>query len=172
MQPGFGFICQQHLEFMKWADAMYWVALSQLPAGKAEEDLGTSFQSLFGTLTHIYKAELLWFRRVQGDSYPKLADIEIPEHDGMLEHLWTGLHQAWLDWAAGVSEDGWSAMLKTRTMQGVEYQLPLWQVVLHVVNHGSYHRGQLATMLRQSGVVPPATDLVAFYRTRSGLINL
>ena len=43
--------------------------------------------------------------------------------------------------------------------------IPYWQVVLHLVNHGSYHRGQVATMLRQAGIKPPGTDLISYYRT-------
>jgi uncharacterized damage-inducible protein DinB len=47
--------------------------------------------------------------------------------------------------------------------------MPYWQMVFHLVNHGSYHRGQVATMLRQSGVTPPGTDLVTFYRDQRRL---
>ena len=46
---------------------------------------------------------------------------------------------------------------------------PFWQMAQHVVNHASYHRGQVVTMLRQLGVPPPKSlDMIAFYRTRGG----
>ena len=41
--------------------------------------------------------------------------------------------------------------------------LPAWQIVMHVVNHGTLHRGQIVGMLRQLGVKPPATDIVFYY---------
>ncbi len=43
--------------------------------------------------------------------------------------------------------------------------MPYWQIAMHVINHGSYHRGQFATMLRQAGMVPPGTDLLIYYRS-------
>lgn len=51
-----------------------------------------------------------------------------------------------------------------RTTKGEPYSHPLWQMMQHLINHGTYHRGQVTTMLRQLGVKPVATDLIAFYR--------
>ena len=51
-------------------------------------------------------------------------------------------------------------------LQGTESRVPYWQIVPHPVNHGSYHRGQVATMLRQSGIKPPGADLILFYKSR------
>jgi len=163
---GIGSLCITHLQFMKWADGIYFELLSQLPAGKAEEDAGVSFQSFSGTLQHIYKAELLWFRRVQNDLYPKITDITVPDHQGQWQEMWNGLHFAWTKWAESLGADEWEEIVHHRFGSGGEMQLPRWQVVMHLVNHGSYHRGQLASLLRQAGIRPPATDLAAFYRTR------
>jgi uncharacterized damage-inducible protein DinB len=155
-----------HLQFMKWADGIYFEMLSQLPAGKADEDAGISFQSYTGTLQHIYKAEIIWFRRMQNDVYPKLGDISVPDHLPEWQELWNGLHHAWIEWAKTLEEERWEEVILHRFSSGGEMQIPRWQVVLHLVNHGSYHRGQLASLLRQAGIRPPATDLAAFYRTR------
>jgi uncharacterized damage-inducible protein DinB len=163
---GLGSLCLTHLQFMKWADGIYFEVLGQLPAGKAEEDRGVSFQSFSGTLAHIYKAEVIWFRRMQGDVYPTLADIAVPDHVEQWHELWNGLHHAWIEWAKTCSDEVWEEMVTHRFGSGGEMQLPRWQVVTHLVNHGSYHRGQLASLLRQAGIKPPATDLAAFYRTR------
>ena len=160
-------VCQSHLEFMRWADEIYLRALSELPHGEANKDQGSSFQSMLGTLGHIYKGEVIWFKRVKLDPWAKLADIEVPEHIGMLEQVWAGLHDAWIEWAASVSAgEGWPEIVLHRNSQGTESKLPRWQIILHLVNHGSYHRGQIATMLRQSGITPPGTDLATFYRQR------
>ncbi len=163
---GIGSLCVSHLQFMKWADDIYFGLPAQFPAGKAEEDTGISFQSFTGTLQHIYKAELLWFRRVQNDLYPKIGDITIPDHIEQWQELWNGLHFAWIRWAETIEESGWEETVIHRTTSGSEMQLPRWQVIMHLVNHGSYHRGQLASLMRQAGLRPPSTDLIAFYRTR------
>jgi uncharacterized damage-inducible protein DinB len=166
MQLNAGALCQLQLEFMKWADDIMFAAISEVPPGQLDHDFGSSFKSLFGTLNHVYLAELVWLKRIQGNPGTKIADLEAPADLSALGQAWPELHRAWIDWSRSMSDENLRAPLIFRSMQGTEAQLPLWQIVLHVVNHGSYHRGQVATMLRQSGIKPPGTDLLAFYRTR------
>ena len=59
------------------------------------------------------------------------------------------------------------ALLKIRTTKGEPYSHPLSEMMLHLVNHGTYHRGQVTAMLRQLGAKPLATDLILFYRQGS-----
>ena len=54
-----------------------------------------------------------------------------------------------------------------KTTEGVPYASPAWQMLQHVVNHGTYHRGQIATMLRQLGNKSQSTDMIVFYRQRA-----
>ena len=166
MQPDIGSLCQLHLEFMKWADDTTFAALSQAPPDQVSQDRGSSFKSLFDTLNHVYLAELVWLRRVQGQRDAKIADLESPADLDALGRAWPELHQTWIDWSRSQSGDDLQKPLIFRNMKGAETQLPHWQLVLHLVNHGSYHRGQVATMLRQAGIKPPGTDLIAFYRSR------
>jgi uncharacterized damage-inducible protein DinB len=166
MQPDIGPVCQLHLEFMKWADDTMLAALSQVPPDELGQDRGNSFKSLFDTLSHVYRAELIWLKRVQGQPDAKLADVDSPADLNALGQAWPELHRTWIDWSRSLSSEDLQSPLVFRSMQGAESQLPLWQIVMHVVNHGSYHRGQVATMLRQSGIKPPGTDLMIFYRTR------
>jgi uncharacterized damage-inducible protein DinB len=165
MQPDIGAVCRSHLEFMKWADEIMLVALSQTPADRVSQDLGSSFQSMFGALNHVYLAEWLWLKRVRGEQDAQIADIESAPDLAALGLLWPALHQMWINWATALSTGDWPTLVTHRT-RGIQYQMPCWQIVLHLVNHGSYHRGQVASMLRQSGFTPPGTDLITFYRTR------
>lgn len=165
MQSDIGPACQLHLNFMKWADQTMLAALSQVPCDQVIEDLGNSFKSMLGTLSHVYLAEWVWIKRLRGDSTAKITDVEAPADLNALEQAWPALHQLWSDWSLSLSSEQWQTPLVLRSMQGTEFPLPYWQVVMHLVNHGSYHRGQVATMLRQSGIKPPGTDLVTFYRT-------
>jgi uncharacterized damage-inducible protein DinB len=165
MPAEIGPVCQSHLEFMRWADNTLLAALKEVPGDRVGHDLGSSFKSLFGTLNHVYLAELIWLRRVRGEPAARMADLPHPADLEELAQVWPGLHQTWIDWARSLSTEGWNQTLHFRTLQGIEAQLPLWQIAMHLVNHGSYHRGQLATMLRQSGMTPPGTDLLTFYRT-------
>ncbi len=126
------------------------------------------FSPLFAILNHIYRAEALWLRRVLGEPAAQLAHIE--EAAGMeeLRLRWPSANQGWIDWAARLTDDAaWSQMVPHRDSRGNSYQLPAWQIVMHVVNHGSYHRGQAIRLMREAGITPPATDLVLYYRTLS-----
>ena len=151
---------------MKWADDSMLAALSQASPDQIHQDRGSSFKSLFDTLNHVYLAELVWLTRVQGNPEAKLADLPAPADLKALAQAWPALHQTWIDWVGPLSTGDLQKTLTLRTAQGAEFPVPLWQIVLHMVNHGSYHRGQVATMLRQSGLKPPGTDLLTFYRTR------
>jgi uncharacterized damage-inducible protein DinB len=65
-------------------------------------------------------------------------------------------------------EEGIQRMIHYKTLAGVESQSLLWQMLQHVVNHATYHRGQVTNFLRQLGCAPPkGTDLIAFYRENS-----
>ncbi len=163
MQPEIGSVCQSHLEFMQWADQQLYTALSQTPADQISQDRGSSFKSLFDTLNHVYLAELVWISRIEGDPGTTIADLSAPADMAALGAAWSVLHTRWIDW--GKALDDWSKPMTIRNRSG-EFQLPYWKVVMHLMNHGSYHRGQLATMLRQAGVKPPATDLMVFYRSK------
>ena len=68
---------------------------------------------------------------------------------------------------ASRDEAGLSAVIDIRLLNGTPGATPFWQMLQHVVNHGSYHRGQVTTLLRQLGAAPPEPlDLIAFYRLR------
>lgn len=166
MESDIGSVCRAHLEFTEWADDIMLAALLQAPTDKVTADLGSSFKSLFDTLNHVYLAELVWFKRVNGDPGARLADLTVPSDPNALAQAWPGLHSQWLEWAAKRGAAEWNELCLSRSSNGVESRLPYWQILMHVVNHGSYHRGQFTTLLRQSGVAPPSTDLIAFYRKR------
>ena len=72
-------------------------------------------------------------------------------------------------WAEGLADKDWLREVSYRTMAGTPYVTPLWQIVLHVVNHGSHHRGQITNMLRQLGIKPANLDLIGFYRSMAVL---
>ena len=164
MQSDIGSVCQTNLEFMKWADEVMLAALLNVPADKASADTGSSFKSMLDTLNHVYLAELVWFKRIQGEP-KRLAELESPTDPPALAQAWAEMHRNWMDWAATMQPQDWLGPFTFRNNAGTESTMPYWQIAMHVINHGSYHRGQFATMLRQAGIVPPGTDLITYYRS-------
>ncbi|HXJ44548.1 MAG TPA: DinB family protein [Bryobacteraceae bacterium] len=143
--------CRQHLSFMKWADEATLEAVAHhMP------------ESLSG-LQHIYLGELVWFRRVvEGQEDVQITQLTAPSDVAGLREAWQDLHRKWMDWA---SMADFEAIVPHRNLAGDSFRMPAWQTVLHLVNHGSYHRGQVAATLRAAGFAPPATDLIIWYRT-------
>jgi uncharacterized damage-inducible protein DinB len=86
------------------------------------------------------------------------------------------IRRAWVEhegkvraFLAGLGEGGVNRVIEYTLLNGTAGASPFWQMAQHVVNHASYHRGQVVTMLRQLGAAPPKSlDMIAFYRTRSG----
>ncbi|MEI9934102.1 MAG: DinB family protein [Ferruginibacter sp.] len=71
----------------------------------------------------------------------------------------------WQEWATTVTEEALLQLFSYKTFKGDPFTQPLYEVVFHVFNHSTYHRGQLVTILRQLGVEKiPSTDLIVFYR--------
>ncbi len=151
-------------EYNRWANARFLEILS----GLAEERLGarieSSFPSILGTFAHIVAAEWIWLRRWSGENpsvfpewleHPSLARLRAE-----LETIEAG-RDAFL---ASLDEVDLQAPLDYTTMNGTPHRNRLLDLLLHVVNHSSYHRGQLTTMLRRVGATPVATDYVYFKR--------
>jgi uncharacterized damage-inducible protein DinB len=76
-----------------------------------------------------------------------------------------------VDYAASLNADDLQRVISVKTSSGGVFASPLWQMLQHLANHGSYHRGQIATMLRQLGFKPAGTDLIGFYRERTAKVG-
>ena len=123
-----------------------------------DKPAGISHGSLLGTLNHIVFADWIWYTRVVAPMEKPAATFET------LEKMWPTLHEKWIAWADGLTDAGLRREFTYKGMDGLEYRNPVWQIVLHVVNHATLHRGQAMGMLRQMGIAPPHTDLLYYYR--------
>jgi uncharacterized damage-inducible protein DinB len=157
-----------NLKFLQWADERILEAVSLLDHDQALADRGSSFGGILGTLQHIFRSERAWLTRLTTDPNAQAAAIEAPPDPVFLKTVWPPLHREWLAWAESVED--WDALQTHTNQKGEAFHLPRWQIVLHVINHATYHRGQITTMLRQADAAPPpATDLIAFYRALPAL---
>ncbi len=153
-----------HLRYLSWATKMILDAAKALPAEEYERDRGSSHGGIKGTLVHNFKADWLWFTRVSGEPFVPLYDIPSPETFADLEREWLSVLDRWQKWVAQLTPNQFGIHVRYKNTAGVDYSTPIWQIVLHLVNHNTLHRGQVMGMMRQAGVQPPATDLIFFYR--------
>ncbi|HEV2121486.1 MAG TPA: DinB family protein [Chloroflexota bacterium] len=159
---------QELFAYNRWANHRLLQAAGALSPADFLRGLGGSFPSVQATLAHILSAEWIWLQRWLGNSPPGLpATWGLASYEALRVH-WIRNEQAQLEFVAGLSDDALQPAVSYRTTAGESFKAPLWQLMRHVVNHSSYHRGQMATLLRQLGTAAPGTDLVLFYRETSG----
>ena len=160
-------VLRNHLNYTAWASRRLVDAAEKLSPEELMRDFGTADRNVLGTLVHVYAADRVWLGRIEGNPP---ARFMVPEQDMHLEVLrrdWPVLLERWKQWAAGLSEEFIHGEVSYKDTKGNSYVTPLWQTVLHVVNHGTHHRGQASGFLRAMGHTPPPLDLIAYYREMS-----
>lgn len=155
-----------HLRYNQWATGQVLDETVPLPSEQLVKTLGGSFGSVYGALVHLYQADSIWMDRLNGVPTGQLAAYEAPGCTYDLQKIWTEKLANMVAWAGGLAESDWLRKMSYQNLAGVAYETPLWQMALHIVNHGSHHRGQITNMLRQLGVKPVNLDLIAFYRNQ------
>jgi len=153
-------VARTHLAYTEWATARVIAAARELAPEELVRDFGTEDRSVLGTLTHVFGADRVWLARIQGKTqeWPREYDLEGLQAD------WSAVHRRWQEWASALSESAIAERISYHDLKGHPWVSPVWQIVLHVVNHGTHHRGQIAGFLRALGKTPPPLDLIAFYR--------
>jgi len=158
---------QTLVDYHYWARDRLLEAIEPLSAEQWRRDLGSSFKSIHETVAHIYAAEWAWHQRWQGNSPTALFPAEKLPDVASVRRAWSELEVRVRAFLAGLGEAGITRVFEYRLLNGSEGSSPFWQMLQHVVNHASYHRGQVTTMLRQLGAQPgKSMDLIAYYRTR------
>src|SRR5262245_16358287 len=156
-------VLRNHIDYTAWASRRLVEAASRLSPEELTRDFQTADRSILDTLVHTFAADRIWFYRLAGGENPGfIADSDRPT--GGLQNDWPALHDRWKNWARGLTDARISAPVSYRDMAGNPWEQPLWQLILHVVNHGTHHRGQVSGFLRALGYPPPQLDLVRYYR--------
>jgi uncharacterized damage-inducible protein DinB len=152
-------LLHQYAAHNLWANQQIMVTIKQLPAAIIEQEMVSSFSSIYKTVLHLLDAENIWWQRI------KLVEhIERPSQHfaGSFDELQQKLLQQSLlyeQWVASAHEYHLLHVFGYQRSKSEQCKQPVFQVLLHLFNHGSYHRGQLVTMLRQAGVTKiPGTD--------------
>jgi uncharacterized damage-inducible protein DinB len=162
-------------ELRELVDYNYWArdrvveAVSALTPEQYSRAMGSSFPSIRETLAHVYSAEWVWLSRWQGVSPTSpLSPDQWPDLPSLVAS-WAELEAKIRGVVGGVSETGVGTVIEYKLLSGQAGRSPFGSMVQHVVNHGTYHRGQVTTMLRQMGAAPPrSTDFITFVRERQG----
>jgi uncharacterized damage-inducible protein DinB len=173
--------------YNRWANDRLFAAVEKVPDENFSAPIVSSFPSLRETAFHILFAEWLWLNRWQGVS-PCTTVVDPNASAATWDTLSPGKKPTWAElsnatalksfaestdqerqeFIGTLDERALQAVLQYKGMDGNPYAGPLVQLMQHVVNHGTYHRGQVTMMLRQLGAEAVGLDMVYFYRERAG----
>ncbi len=153
-------------------DYNFWARDQQLAVCRAlsEEQLArplvSSFGSLRGTLNHLLGAEWVWMERFNGRNPRAFPEAQELQSLDAIRTRWQSVEADIRAFLAAVKPEALAAPFTYQNLKGEIWTYPLWQTLVHLANHGTYHRGQVTMALRQLGATPPAIDLLVYYDKR------
>jgi len=155
------------LDYNYWARDRVLAAVEPLTPEQFTRAMGNSFPSVRDTLAHIVSAEVVWLARWRGESPTALLPAERHASLADVRAEWMRIEGEVREFVRTLGPEGITRVFDYKLMNGQATSSPFWQMLQHVVNHASYHRGQVTTMLRQFGAPPPKSmDMITFYRER------
>jgi uncharacterized damage-inducible protein DinB len=148
--------------YNSWANRRLLEVCRVVPSNSFVENLRSSHGSLRDTLLHIINGESKWYRFWRGLSYDEVLHEQQYPDISSVERLWTEIEAGELEFVATLTDQ---QLLAKSVIRNREYTLA--EMFQHTLNHSTYHRGQIATLLRQLGQTPPATDFRLFLDERN-----
>lgn len=156
-------VVQELIRYNTWANTRLLESVSGLDADRFTRVLGGSYPSIQSTLVHMVWVEWLWLRRWQGQSprelfapadFPTVADVAA---------RWTAVRAEQDAFARSLSPDDLQRVIRYTNREGETWEYTLWRMIEHLVNHSTYHRGQVTNMLRMLSLAPAPTDFLDFW---------
>ena len=158
-------------DYNSWANQRSLEAAAQLSDEQFTKPLCSSFSSVRDTLVHICGSEWVWLERCHGRSPASIPDLSHVQTLAALREHWKPQAERLVTFVRGLAQTDLDRVMEYRTINFGVYKNPMWQSLQHLANHGSYHRGQVSTLLRQLGAKPILTDLLHFYRERTATLS-
>ena len=160
-------LLQQFSDYHVWANGLLLQTINQLPEGTHTKEVISSFPSLFKTVVHQWDAESIWWQRMKLEEQVQVPGLAFSGDLATAGENWQKQSRQWSDWIASTQEYQLQHEFIYRNSKKEQFKQPVFQVLLHLFNHGTYHRGQLITMLRQLGVDKlPSTDFIEWTRKK------
>jgi uncharacterized damage-inducible protein DinB len=160
----------KHLHaFNAWADNRIFEAVAQIPADQYLIDLKTSHGGIHGTLVHLVGAQKIWLSRWLGSPDVKfLSAGDVPALSD-LKAVWEKTGYETAKFLGSMTDKKLGDTITVTMSSGQTFTNTIAQTLQHLVDHSTYHRGQVVAMMRQLGIKPPATGMIGFFRETAKL---
>ena len=158
----------QYAAYNVWANKLMIGTMMKLEATAVDQEIVSSFPTIRKTVLHCWSAEYVWLQRLQLAEKPVWVQNDF---QGPFEEACTNWQKASADILQFVEKQyddkALQHVVQFYDLQKTSHKMPVFEVLHHVFNHATYHRGQLVTMLRQAGVTEiPRTDFIVFARKK------
>jgi len=148
-------------EYNEWANERLLGVASGLSEGELSAGRGASFGSILDSFAHIVAAQINWLERwTTGRNRTPTLELQKMPDLGTVRASFLVSHTGLRDFVAGLTDERLEAPLDFRDSRGAQFSPPLWQLMMHVANHGTYHRGEIALMLTGVGHSPGDLDFL------------
>ncbi|TMK42145.1 MAG: damage-inducible protein DinB [Alphaproteobacteria bacterium] len=157
---------RQLADYNHWANRRLYAVALEMPDEQYRRPTGVFFGSLHGTLNHLLLTDLIWLKRLTGEGeHPDRLDAILFEDRKDLARARMAEDARLIKVIGGYSEADLDKTVSYRTMSGQPHQQPLREILLHLFNHQTHHRGQAhACCSILTGTEPPSLDLLQFQR--------
>jgi uncharacterized damage-inducible protein DinB len=153
-------------DYNDWANARLLGVCASLSQKHWSQDLGGSYPTLLSVVAHVVGGEWIWLKRWTGESPRSTPGWFTDPAPSSLNDALGQVQQERRRLLGTLTEEDLEREVPYTLLDGSTGALPLSSLLRHLVNHSTYHRGQIASMLRRLNVVPPATDLLIFAQQR------
>lgn len=156
----------KHLQFNLWANKQFADLLATVPNHIYFHENKSSFSSVAKTLVHIWGAENIWLKRMQGSDSGSLSTEELLKNKSAALQALTETSASLLHFVQNKTEAELDRIYPYINLKGEPFESSYLDTLFHVVNHSTYHRGQIITMLREAGIEKVvSTDLIHYIRS-------
>ncbi len=155
--------CQLMARYNRWMNERLYALVAEVPDAERKRDRGAFFGSMHGTLNHLLWGDRIWLGRfIDEPCTARAFGADMFDDFAELAREREATDRKMLDWA-GKTTAAWlaGALSYTSSVDGRKRELPCAVAAIQLFNHGTHHRGQLTTLLRQAGHDPGATDVQA-----------
>ena len=159
---------RQAYDYMYWATGRYFAVAEGLTADQLHQMHGQSWGDVHATLVHMMSSEWVWMQRWHGLS-PKghLDKAEYPTL-AALKKRWGEIEAEMRAFIDQQTEESLQSALTYTNFRGETFKVPLWQMLAHIVNHETHHRGELASMYALMSVDHPEDEMIQYFLNASG----
>jgi uncharacterized damage-inducible protein DinB len=156
------------VDYKRWADELTSEAVGKLPEGEARKERATLFGSIIGTLNHSYVVDLIWRAHLEGREHGFSSRRVIVHEDvGALRKAQAACNDWLKEWCLGQSDASLNEVVGFRFISGEIGRMSRGAIVMHIVNHATYHRGYVDDLFYQIPAEPPTTDLCVYQGWRA-----